>query len=151
MPFFSVSAAEIGRYFAGKGASDVRSLFGLPAGIAPAIVFIDEIDAIGRSRSSASALLVPTRTVSRLLTKVLTEMDGFSASENIIVIAATNLAEVLDSALTRAGRFDRTITVSRVQGREEILKVHTRELPSMPPYLSRPFPFNTGAHWRGPR
>ena len=130
VPFFSVSAAEIGGILAGKGASDVRSLFEAARKVAPAIVFIDEIDAIGRSRSSASAI-GSNEDREQTLNQVLTEMDGFSASENIIVIAATNLAEVLDSALTRAGRFDRTITVSPPdqKGREEILKVHTRGRP----------------------
>lgn len=130
VPFFTVSAAEIGGILAGKGASDVRSLFEAARKVAPAIVFIDEIDAIGRSRSSASAI-ASNEDREQTLNQVLTEMDGFSASENIIVIAATNLAEVLDSALTRAGRFDRTITVSAPdqKGREEILKVHSRGRP----------------------
>ena len=130
VPFFSVSAAEIGGILAGKGASDVRSLFEAARKVAPAIVFIDEIAAIGRSRASASAS-GSTEAREQSLNRVLTEMDGFSAAENIIVIAATNLAEVLDSALTRAGRFDRTITVSLPdqKGREEILKVHSRGRP----------------------
>ncbi len=130
VPFFSVSAAEIGGILAGKGASDVRSLFEAARKVAPAIIFIDEIDAIGRSRSSASSL-GSNEDREQTLNQILTEMDGFSATENIIVLAATNLAEVLDSALTRAGRFDRTITVSPPdqKGREEILKVHTRGRP----------------------
>lgn len=111
VPFFSVSAAEIGGILAGKGASDVRSLFDAARKVAPAIVFIDEIDAIGRSRSSASSI-GSNEDREQTLNQVLTEMDGFSATENIIVVAATNRADVLDSALTRAGRFDRTITVS---------------------------------------
>ncbi len=130
VPFFSVSAAEIGGILAGKGASDVRSLFDAARKVAPAIVFIDEIDAIGRSRSSASSI-GSNEDREQTLNQVLTEMDGFSATENIIVVAATNRADVLDSALTRAGRFDRTITVSPPdqKGREEILKVHTRGRP----------------------
>ena len=130
VPFFSVSAAEIGGILAGKGASDVRSLFEAARKVAPAIVFIDEIDAIGRSRSSASSI-GSNEDREQTLNQVLTEMDGFSASENIIVVAATNRADVLDSALTRAGRFDRTITVSPPdqKGRAEILKVHSRGRP----------------------
>ncbi|MCI1675521.1 MAG: ATP-dependent zinc metalloprotease FtsH [Ancrocorticia sp.] len=127
VPFFSISAAEIGGILAGKGASDVRSLFEAARKVAPAIIFIDEIDAIGRSRSNANSL-TSNEDREQTLNQILTEMDGFSATNNIIVIAATNLAEVLDSALTRAGRFDRTITVSPpdLNGREAILRVHTR-------------------------
>ncbi|MDD7385042.1 MAG: ATP-dependent zinc metalloprotease FtsH [Actinomycetaceae bacterium] len=133
VPFFSVSASEIGGILAGKGASDVRGLFDAARKVAPAIVFIDEIDAIGRSRSSQISLTTDTDR-EQTLNQILTEMDGFTSSDNIIVIAATNLAEVLDSALTRAGRFDRTITVSAPDqvGREAILKVHTREHPLGP-------------------
>ena len=133
VPFFSVSAAEIGGILAGKGASDIRSLFDAARKVAPAIVFIDEIDAIGRSRASAQSI-GSNEDREQTLNQILTEMDGFSASEGIIVVAATNLAEVLDTALTRAGRFDRTITVSPPdqKGREEILKVHTRERPIDP-------------------
>lgn len=133
VPFFSVSAAEIGGILAGKGASDIRSLFDAARKVAPAIVFIDEIDAIGRSRASAQSI-GSNEDREQTLNQILTEMDGFSASEGIIVVAATNLAEVLDTALTRAGRFDRTITVSPPdqKGREEILKVHTRGRPIDP-------------------
>lgn len=133
VPFFSISAAEIGGILAGKGASDVRSLFEAARKVAPAIIFIDEIDAIGRSRSSAQAL-TSNEDREQTLNQILTEMDGFSATDNIIVIAATNLAEVLDAALTRAGRFDRTITVSPpdLNGREAILAVHTRGRPLAP-------------------
>lgn len=133
VPFFSISAAEIGGILAGKGASDVRSLFEAARKVAPAIIFIDEIDAIGRSRSQANSL-TSNEDREQTLNQILTEMDGFSATDNIIVIAATNLAEVLDSALTRAGRFDRTITVSPpdLPGREAILRVHTRGRPLSP-------------------
>ncbi|PWF26745.1 ATP-dependent zinc metalloprotease FtsH [Ancrocorticia populi] len=133
VPFFSVSAAEIGGILAGKGASDIRSLFEAARKVAPAIVFIDEIDAIGRSRASAQSI-GSNEDREQTLNQILTEMDGFSASEGIIVLAATNLAEVLDTALTRAGRFDRTITVSAPdqKGREDILRVHTRERPIDP-------------------
>lgn len=133
VPFFTVSAAEIGGILAGKGASDIRSLFDAARKVAPAIVFIDEIDAIGRSRSSASSI-GSNEDREQTLNQILTEMDGFSATEGIIVLAATNLAEVLDTALTRAGRFDRTITVAPPdqKGREDILKVHTRGRPLDP-------------------
>ena len=133
VPFFSISAAEIGGILAGKGASDVRSLFEAARKVSPAIIFIDEIDAIGRSRSQANSI-GSNEDREQTLNQILTEMDGFSATESIIVIAATNLAEVLDSALTRAGRFDRTITVSPPDqnGREAILRVHTRGRPLDP-------------------
>ncbi|MGO1591123.1 MAG: ATP-dependent zinc metalloprotease FtsH [Ancrocorticia sp.] len=133
VPFFSVSAAEIGGILAGKGASDIRGLFEAARKVAPAIVFIDEIDAIGRSRASAQSI-GSNEDREQTLNQILTEMDGFSESEGIIVVAATNLAEVLDTALTRAGRFDRTITVSAPdqKGREDILKVHTRGRPIDP-------------------
>ncbi|MCF2706240.1 ATP-dependent zinc metalloprotease FtsH [Arcanobacterium haemolyticum] len=130
VPFFSISAAEIGGILAGKGASDVRSLFEAARKVAPAIIFVDEIDAIGRSRASVISV-GSNEDREQSLNQILTEMDGFSGAEGIIVIAATNLAEVLDSALTRAGRFDRTITVAPPdqKGREAILKVHTRHRP----------------------
>lgn len=150
VPFFSISAAEIGGILAGKGASDVRSLFESARKVAPAIIFIDEIDAIGRSRASVNAI-TSNEDREQTLNQILTEMDGFSASEGIIVIAATNLAEVLDSALTRAGRFDRTITVAPPDqaGREAILKVHTRGRPLAPSVdlagLAKSTPGLTGA------
>ncbi|MBR6458790.1 MAG: ATP-dependent zinc metalloprotease FtsH [Actinomycetaceae bacterium] len=130
VPFFSISAAEIGGILAGKGASDVRNLFEAARKVAPAIIFIDEIDAIGRSRARANAI-GSNEDREQTLNQILTEMDGFDADSNLIVVAATNLAEVLDSALTRAGRFDRTITVSPPdqKGREAIFKVHVREHP----------------------
>ncbi len=130
VPFFSISAAEIGGILAGKGASDVRNLFKAAREVAPAIIFIDEIDAIGRSRQRRNGI-GGNEDREQTLNQILTEMDGFSADSNIIVVAATNLAEVLDSALTRAGRFDRTITVSPPDqnGREAIFKVHVREHP----------------------
>lgn len=130
VPFFSISAAEIGGILAGKGASDVRNLFEAARKVAPAIIFIDEIDAIGRSRARANSI-GSNEDREQTLNQILTEMDGFDADSNLIVVAATNLAEVLDSALTRAGRFDRTITVSPPdqKGREAIFKVHVREHP----------------------
>lgn len=130
VPFFSISAAEIGGILAGKGASDVRNLFEAARKVAPAIIFIDEIDAIGRSRARANSI-GSNEDREQTLNQILTEMDGFEADSNLIVVAATNLAEVLDSALTRAGRFDRTITVSPPdqKGREAIFKVHVREHP----------------------
>lgn len=150
VPFFSISAAEIGGILAGKGASDVRSLFEAARKVAPAIIFIDEIDAIGRSRASVNSI-GSNEDREQTLNQILTEMDGFSASEGIIVIAATNLAEVLDAALTRAGRFDRTITVAPPdqKGREAILKVHSRGRPLGPDVslsgLAKSTPGLTGA------
>ena len=150
VPFFSISAAEIGGILAGKGASDVRNLFKAAREVAPAIIFIDEIDAIGRSRQRASGI-GGNEDREQTLNQILTEMDGFEADSNIIVVAATNLAEVLDSALTRAGRFDRTITVSAPDqnGREAILKVHVREHPLAPDVsleaLAKSTPGLTGA------
>ncbi len=150
VPFFSISAAEIGGILAGKGASDVRSLFETARKVSPAIIFIDEIDAIGRSRASVVSIGT-NEDREQSLNQILTEMDGFSDSEGIIVIAATNLAEVLDGALTRAGRFDRTITVAPPdqKGREAILHVHTRGRPLDPSVkltdLSKSTPGLTGA------
>lgn len=150
VPFFSISAAEIGGILAGKGASDVRNLFKAARQVAPAIIFIDEIDAIGRSRQRAGGL-GGNEDREQTLNQILTEMDGFAADSNIIVVAATNLAEVLDSALTRAGRFDRTITVSPPDqaGREAIFEVHVREHPLAPDVdlaaLAKTTPGLTGA------
>lgn len=127
VPFFSISASEIGGILAGKGANDIKSLFEEARKVAPAIIFIDEIDAIGRSRAKATSI-TSNEDREQTLNQILTEMDGFSGAEGIVVIAATNLAEVLDAALTRPGRFDRTITVAPpdLKGREAILKVHVR-------------------------
>jgi cell division protease FtsH len=129
VPFFSASASEFIEMVVGVGASRVRDLFSEARKVAPAIVFIDEIDAIGRSRGGAVASAVDER--EQTLNQILTELDGFTGREGVIVIAATNRIDVLDPALLRPGRFDRRVTVGAPdqRGREEILKVHTRDIP----------------------
>jgi cell division protease FtsH len=130
VPFFSASASEFIEMIVGVGASRVRELFAEARKVAPAIVFIDEIDTIGRARGGA-------RTVGghdereQTLNQILTEMDGFSGHEGVVVLAATNRPDVLDPALLRPGRFDRQIMVHPpdLKGRVEILKVHTRTIP----------------------
>jgi cell division protease FtsH len=130
VPFFSMSASEFVEMIVGVGASRVRDLFAQAKAAAPSIVFIDEIDAIGRSRSSG-AYSGSNDEREQTLNQILTEMDGFDASTGVIVIAATNRADVLDSALLRPGRFDRRVAVQAPDkdGREQILRVHTRHLP----------------------
>jgi len=130
VPFFSMSASEFVEMIVGVGASRVRDLFAQAKAAAPSIVFIDEIDAIGRSRSSG-AYSGSNDEREQTLNQILTEMDGFDASTGVIVLAATNRADVLDSALLRPGRFDRRVTVQAPDkdGRKQILQVHTREIP----------------------
>lgn len=130
MPFFSASASEFIEMIVGVGASRARELFAEARKVAPAIVFIDEIDTIGRARGGGGAMGGHDER-EQTLNQILTEMDGFSGSEGVIVLAATNRADVLDPALTRPGRFDRMVVVSppdRV-GREAILRIHTRDIP----------------------
>ncbi|MCM9082089.1 ATP-dependent zinc metalloprotease FtsH [Streptomyces sp. NBC_00160] len=130
VPFFSASASEFIEMIVGVGASRVRELFAEARKVAPAIVFIDEIDTIGRARGGGGAMGGHDER-EQTLNQILTEMDGFSGSEGVIVLAATNRADVLDPALTRPGRFDRMVVVSppdRV-GREAILRIHTRDIP----------------------
>ena len=126
VPFFSISGSDFVEMFVGVGASRVRDLFETTKRSAPAIVFIDEIDAVGRQRGAGLGGGHDER--EQTLNQLLVEMDGFSANEGIIVMAATNRADILDPALLRPGRFDRRITVGYpdVKGREEILKVHAR-------------------------
>ncbi|MEU5382977.1 ATP-dependent zinc metalloprotease FtsH [Kitasatospora cineracea] len=130
VPFFSASASEFIEMIVGVGAGRVRDLFSEARKVAPAIVFIDEIDTIGRQRGGGGGMGGHDER-EQTLNQILTEMDGFSGSEGVIVIAATNRAEVLDPALLRPGRFDRRITVSPPDraGREQILRIHTREVP----------------------
>ena len=130
VPFFSLSASEFVEMVVGVGASRVRDLFNQAKEVAPAIVFIDELDAIGRSRGGGMSLGGHDER-EQTLNQILTEMDGFTGSEGVIVIAATNRPEVLDSALLRPGRFDRQVPVSPPdqRGREAILAVHTRQVP----------------------
>src|SRR5215208_2412661 len=134
VPFFSVSASEFVEAIVGIGASRVRDLFKQAKESQPAIVFIDELDAIGRSRSSGAAGFGGNDERVGMLHQALTEMDGFESSEAVIVVAATNRPEVLDAALLRPGRFDRRVTVPPPDkdGRQKILGVHTRSLPLAP-------------------
>uniref|UniRef100_A0A7S3QR73 AAA+ ATPase domain-containing protein n=1 Tax=Dunaliella tertiolecta TaxID=3047 RepID=A0A7S3QR73_DUNTE len=125
-PFFSCAASEFVELFVGVGASRVRDLFEKAKAKAPCIIFIDEIDAVGRQRGAGMGGGNDER--EQTINQLLSEMDGFSGNTGVIVLAATNRADVLDSALLRPGRFDRQVTVDRpdVQGRVEILKVHSR-------------------------
>src|SRR5579862_4541497 len=134
VPFYSISASEFVEMIVGVGASRVRDLFDQAKADAPSIIFIDELDAIGRSRSSGNTSGANDER-EQTLNQILTEMDGFSGSEGVIVLAATNRPEVLDSALLRPGRFDRRITVNAPdqEGRLKILQVHTRNVPLKDP------------------
>lgn len=129
VPFFSISGSDFVEMFVGVGASRVRDLFEEAKKNAPCIVFIDEIDAVGRQRGAGLGGGHDER--EQTLNQLLVEMDGFGVNEGIIMIAATNRPDILDPALLRPGRFDRQITVGApdVKGREEILKVHTRKKP----------------------
>ncbi|MCA9247453.1 MAG: ATP-dependent zinc metalloprotease FtsH [Planctomycetales bacterium] len=129
VPFFSISGSEFIQMFVGVGASRVRDLFKSAKDSSPAILFIDEIDAVGRQRGAGLGGGHDER--EQTLNQILSEMDGFSQTESVIVLAATNRPDVLDPALLRPGRFDRHVTVDRPsqKGRVEILKVHTREIP----------------------
>ncbi|MFZ0180054.1 MAG: ATP-dependent zinc metalloprotease FtsH [Candidatus Dormiibacterota bacterium] len=133
VPFFSISASEFIEAIVGVGAARVRDLFQKARAAAPAIVFIDELDAVGRSRSTG-ARLGSNDEQEQTLNQILTEMDGFDPHEGVIVLAATNRADVLDVALLRPGRFDRRITVPFPdrRGRLEILRIHTRHIPLGP-------------------
>ena len=132
VPFFSISGSDFVEMFVGVGASRVRDLFDQAKKNSPAIVFIDEIDAVGRQRGTGLGGGHDER--EQTLNQLLVEMDGFGANEGVIVIAATNRSDILDPALTRPGRFDRQIMVGYpdVKGREEILKVHSRGKPLGP-------------------
>ncbi len=129
VPFFSISGSDFVEMFVGVGASRVRDLFVQGKKNAPCIIFIDEIDAVGRHRGAGLGGGHDER--EQTLNQLLVEMDGFETNEGVIMIAATNRPDVLDPALLRAGRFDRRVVVPRpdVKGREGILKVHTRRVP----------------------
>jgi cell division protease FtsH len=129
VPFFSISGSDFVEMFVGVGASRVRDLFEQGKKNAPCIIFIDEIDAVGRHRGAGLGGGHDER--EQTLNQLLVEMDGFESNEGVILIAATNRPDVLDPALLRPGRFDRRVVVARpdVRGREEILAVHTRKIP----------------------
>ena len=132
VPFYSISGSDFVEMFVGVGASRVRDLFDQAKKSAPSIVFIDEIDAVGRQRGAGLGGGHDER--EQTLNQLLVEMDGFGANEGVIILAATNRPDILDSALLRPGRFDRQIVVGYpdVKGREDILKVHTKNKPLGP-------------------
>jgi cell division protease FtsH len=131
VPFFSLSASEFVEAIVGVGASRVRDLFNQAKEAAPAIIFIDELDAIGRSRAAGAGSFGGNDEREQTLNQILTEMDGFDPAIGVIVLAATNRAEILDPALLRPGRFDRRVNVQApdTAGRRKILEVHTRSVP----------------------
>ncbi len=130
VPFFSISGSEFIELFVGVGAARVRDLFEQAKKQSPCIVFIDELDALGKSRGGANGFMGGNDEREQTLNQLLTEMDGFDANTGVIIIAATNRPEVLDTALRRPGRFDRQIVVDRPDkiGREAILRVHARNV-----------------------
>ncbi len=135
VPFFQMSASEFVEMIVGVGASRVRDLFAQAKEAAPAIIFVDELDAVGRSRSSAGPNIGGGHDErEQTLNQILTEMDGFDARTGVIVLGASNRPEILDQALLRPGRFDRRVVVQPPDrnGREAILKVHTRSVPLAP-------------------
>ena len=152
VPFFSISGSDFVEMFVGVGASRVRDLFEQAKKSAPCIVFIDEIDAVGRQRGAGLGGGHDER--EQTLNQLLVEMDGFGANEGIIMIAATNRPDILDPALLRPGRFDRQIVVDRpdIKGRQEILKVHVKGKPISPEVelgvIARRTPGFTGADLR---
>jgi cell division protease FtsH len=129
VPFFSISGSEFVELFVGMGAARVRDLFDQAKQKAPCIVFIDEIDAIGKARSAGRGMVFGHDEREQTLNQLLVEMDGFDSTKGVVIMAATNTPEVLDPALLRAGRFDRQVVVDRpdLKGREEILRVHARK------------------------
>ncbi len=149
VPFYSISGSDFVEMYVGVGASRVRDLFDKAKKTAPCIVFIDEIDAVGRQRGAGLGGGHDER--EQTLNQLLVEMDGFDGNEGVIVVAATNRADILDKALLRPGRFDRQIYVGipDVKGREQILKVHTRTKPLAPDVdlkiIARTTPGFTGA------
>jgi cell division protease FtsH len=134
VPFFFLSGSEFVEMFVGVGAARVRDLFEQAKEKAPCIIFIDELDAIGKSRAGNAGLLGGHDEREQTLNQILAEMDGFDSSKGVIIMAATNRPEVLDAALLRAGRFDRQVVVDRpdVKGREAILRVHARNVQLAP-------------------
>ena len=149
VPFFTISGSDFVEMFVGVGASRVRDLFDQAKRSAPSIVFIDEIDAVGRHRGAGLGGGHDER--EQTLNQLLVEMDGFSANEGVIVMAATNRRDILDPALLRPGRFDRQITVNYpdLRGREDIIRVHAKGKPFAEDvdfsYIAKRTPFSTGA------
>ena len=131
VPFFSISGSEFVEMFVGVGASRVRDLFKQASTKAPCIIFIDEIDAIGKSRDNQ---ISSNDEREQTLNQLLSEMDGFDSSKGLVILAATNRPEVLDKALLRPGRFDRRIIVEKpdLKGREDILRVHIKHVKTEP-------------------
>ena len=129
VPFFSLGGSDFVEMFVGVGASRVRDLFKMAKSKSPSIIFIDEIDAIGRARGK-SQMTGANDERENTLNQLLTEMDGFGTNHHVIVVAATNRADILDRALTRAGRFDRQIYIDlpELDERKEIFEVHTKRL-----------------------
>ena len=129
VPFFSISGSEFVEMFVGVGASRVRDLFATAKKNAPCIVFVDEIDAVGRNRGSGLGGSNDER--EQTLNQILVEMDGFDTDTNVIIVAATNRPDILDPALLRPGRFDRRVIIDRpdMNGRKQILEVHTKGKP----------------------
>src|SRR4028119_1999300 len=132
VPFFSISGSDFVEMFVGVGAARVRDMFEQAKKSAPCIIFIDEIDAVGRHRGAGLGGGNDER--EQTLNQMLVEMDGFEANEGIIIIAATNRPDVLDPALLRPGRFDRQVVVPNpdIEGREKILQVHMKKVPLAP-------------------
>src|SRR5438093_1505390 len=130
VPFFTLSGSEFVEMFVGVGASRVRDLFEQAKDKAPCIIFIDELDAIGKSRAGASGFIGGHDEREQTLNQLPAEMDGFDSSKGVILMAATNRPEVLDQALLRPGRFDRQVVVDKpdIRGREAILRLHARNV-----------------------
>merc|ERR1711879_964304 len=149
VPFFTISGSDFVEMFVGVGASRVRDMFEQAKKNAPCIIFIDEIDAVGRHRGAGLGGGHDERV--QTLNQLLVEMDGFESNEGVILISATNRPDVLDPALLRPGRFDRQVVVPRpdIKGREQILKVHARNTPLAPnvdlKVVARGTPGMTGA------